>query len=247
MKRILLLVVALLAGAQSMAPAQAKPVQCRVPGYQAERIFPLPQVTKAIDKKRLVILVVGNGSSVLPGPTGASVSFPARLQVALSKMLPEVEVKVDTDVVARRVASDAVKSLPKALAEIKPALVVWQTGTVDAMQTIEPDQFSRALDAGINISRSAGADVVFVNAQYSPRTESMIALGVYAENMRWVAMQQEVPLFDRFGLMRLWSDMGTFDLYSATKKLDMAERVHDCIGLLLADLVIEAARTPKDR
>src|SRR6185295_11947615 len=98
-------------------------------------------------------------------------------------------------------------------------------------------------DKGINIARSAGADVVLVNAQYSPRTESMIALGTYAENMRWVALQHEVPLFDRFSIMKVWGDLGTFDLYSATKKLDIAEHVHDCIGRLLADLVIEAAKS----
>jgi hypothetical protein len=31
-------------------------------------------------------------------------------------------------------------------------------------------------------------------------------------------------------------------LYSATKKLDIAERVHDCIGRLLADLVIDGSK-----
>ena len=74
------------------------------------------------------------------------------------------------------------------------------------------------------------------------RTESMIALGTYAEDMRWVALQHEVPLFDRLNIMKLWSGLGTFDLYSATKKLDIAERVHDCIGRLLADLVVAAAK-----
>ena len=70
----------------------------------------------------------------------------------------------------------------------------------------------------------------------------MIALGTYAEHMRWVALQQDVPLFDRFSIMKLWADLGTFDLYSATKKLYTAERVHDCIGRLLADLVVESAK-----
>ncbi len=135
-----------------------------------------------------------------------------------------------------------VKALPQLLAASKPRLVVWQTGTADAIQAVDPDQFSQALDHGINIARSAGADVVFVNPQYSPRTESMIALGTYAENMRWVALQQEVPMFDRFSIMKLWADLGTFDFTRDTKKLDMAERVHDCIGRLLADLVIEAAK-----
>ncbi len=75
----------------------------------------------------------------------------------------------------------------------------------------------------------------------------MIALGTYAEMMRWVALQQEVPIFDRFSIMKLWADLGTFDLYSATKKLDIAERVHDCIGRLLADLVAEAVKADEPR
>jgi len=55
-------------------------------------------------------------------------------------------------------------------------------------------------------------------------------------------VQQQIPLFNRFSIMKAWSDSGTFDLYSPTKKLDIAERVHDCIGRLLADLVLEAAK-----
>ncbi|MDP2409692.1 MAG: SGNH/GDSL hydrolase family protein [Pseudolabrys sp.] len=241
------MVMTVLAGAQGALPLAAKPVECRVPGFQVDRIFALPLVMRAIEAKRLSILVVGNGSSQLPGPTGNNVSYPVRLQAALAKKLPGVEVTVATEIQPRRTSIEAVKVMPKALAVTKPTLVVWQTGTVDAMQSTDPDQFSRALDKGINIARSAGADMIFVNAQYSPRTESMIALGIYAENMRWAAMQHEVPLFDRFRLMQLWSDVGTFDLYSATKKLDMAVAVHDCIGQLLADLVIEAARTPSGR
>ena len=218
------------------------PAECRVAEHQIERNFPLPQVARAIAAKQLDVLVVGAGSSLLPGSNGAKNAYPARLQHALAEKLPGVEVKVATDVKAKRTAAEMVKALPPALAAAKPALMVWQTGTVDAMQAVDPDQFSQALDKGINIARSAGADVVFINPQYSPRTESMIALGTYAENMRWVALQQEVPLFDRFSIMKLWADLGTFDLYSATKKLDMAERVHDCIGRLLADLVIEAGK-----
>ena len=183
-----------------------------------ERDFALPQVTRAIAAKQLDILVVGAGSSLLPGPNGIKNAYPARLEHALGEKLPGVTVKVTTDVKAKRTADEMVKSMPPALAAAKPALVVWQTGTVDAMQSVDPDQFRVALDQGINIARSAGADVVLVNAQYSPRTESMIALGTYAENMRWVALQQEVPLFDRFSIMKLWADLGTFDLYSTGKK-----------------------------
>jgi hypothetical protein len=224
-------------------PAWAEdPAECRVAAQLVERDFALPQVTRAIAAKRLDILVVGAGSSLLPGLKGAENAYPARLQSALAEKLPGVAVKVTTDVKARRSATEMIKTLKPALTADKPALMVWQTGTVDALLSIDTDQFSAALAHGINIARSAGADVLLINAQYSPRTESMIALGTYAENMRWVALQQEVPLFDRFSIMKLWADLGTFDLYSATKKLDIAERVHDCIGRLLADLVVESAK-----
>ncbi|MGH6665451.1 MAG: SGNH/GDSL hydrolase family protein [Pseudolabrys sp.] len=236
--RVLLSLALLLAG-----PVRAEhPAECRVAEHLIERDFPLPQVTRAIAAKKLDILVVGAGSSSLPGPNGIKNAYPARLQQALTDKLLGVTVKVTTDVKSKRSAAEMVKSMVPALAAAKPALMVWQTGTVDAMQSTDVDQFRAALDQGINIAGSAGTDVILVNAQYSPRTDSMIALGTYAENMRWVALQHEMPLFDRFSIMKLWADLGTFDLYSPAKKLDTAERVHDCIGRLLADLVVESAK-----
>ena len=239
----LLLALLVLAGSAHSQDLAGHPAECHSAAQLIERDFPLPRVARALAAKQLNILVVGTGSSVLPGPNGPKNAYPARLQSALTEKLPGVAVKVTADVKTRRTADEMVKTLGPVLAAAKPALVVWQTGTVEAIQGTDPDQFRAALGHGINIARSVGADVVLINAQFSPRTESMIALGTYAESMRWVALQQEVPLFDRFSIMKFWSDQGTFDLYSATKKLDMAERVHDCIARLLADFVIEAAKS----
>jgi lysophospholipase L1-like esterase len=237
--RLLLLALLMLGSGAAWAE---QPAECRIAENLVDSNFRLPQVTRALSTKHLTVLVVGAGSSQLPGSSGTANAYPARLQHALAQQLPSVEVKVTTDIKAKRTAAEMVKALPAALSATKPALLVWQTGTVDAMLSVDPDQFSQALDKGINIAHSAGSDVVLINAQYSPRTESMIALGTYAEDMRWVALQHAVPLFDRFSIMKLWDELGTFDLYSATKKLDTAERVHDCIGRLLADMVIAAAK-----
>ena len=229
--------------AQAVATAVAQPLtECDVPNRHTEIDFPLPQVIKAIAAKKLSVLVLGAGSSQLPGAGGAKNAYPARLQKALSERLPGVEVTVATDVKPTRTAVEMLKSLRQSLADARPALMVWQAATVDAMQSVDGDQFGQALAKGIKVARSAGADVIFMNPQYSPRTESMIALATYVEIQRWVALQHEVPLFDRFNLMKSWADLGTFDLYSATKKLDMAERVHDCLGRLLADLVLESSK-----
>lgn len=223
-------------------PKPEHPAQCRVAEHLVEANFPLPHTAAAIAAKKLDVLVLGAGSSVLPIAHGDEVSYPAQLRHALAEALPGVAVKVVTDVKARRTAAAMVKTLAPALAAAKPALVIWQTGTVDAMQGIDSDDFSDTLERGIGLAQAAGADVVLVNSQYSPRTESMIALGAYQEVMRWVALQHELPLFDRFSIMKLWADLGTFDLTTATNKLDMAEHVHACIGRLLSDLVVEAAK-----
>jgi hypothetical protein len=227
-----------------LTPALAEtPANCRVAESQLDNSFALPQVEKAISNKILDILVVGSGSSQLPGPKGAAMSYPAQLQNALTQKLPDVAIKVATDVKSGRTARDMLPGLKAAVAGPgRPALVVWQTGTVDAVRSVEPETFSTALTKGVAAVKNAGTDVVLMNMQYSPRTESMIALGNYVDSMRWVALQFEVPLFDRFQVMKTWNELGVFDLYRDTKKMDIAARVHDCIGRLLADLVIGAAQ-----
>lgn len=234
---------ALLALGVLAAPAQADmPAQCQVARHLVEDNLRLPAVATAVAGKHLNVLVLGAGSSVLPGPGGVNLAYPERLRLALIEAFPGVAVTLATDITPHRSAVKMVESLAVDLRRSKPDLLVWQTGTVDAMQGADQDQFNQALDRGINIAKAAGADTVLINAQYSPRTESIIALGSYAEIIRWVAVQHEVPLFDRFAIMKLWADLGTFDFFAATKNLDTAGRVHDCIGRLLAALVVDAVK-----
>lgn len=223
-------------------PARAvSPAACQVAESQVHNTFPLRRTSQAVQKKELRILVIGAGSSVLPGSSGVSSSYPARLQSALKEKIPNLNVALTADVKAGRTASEMAAGFAKALDSAKPDLVVWQTGTVDAVKGIDPDQFNAAVGKGLDLAAAAGIDVVVMNQQFSPRTESLIALTNYSESLRWVALQHEVPLFDRFQVMKTWNEMGTFDLYAATKNLDTAARVHDCIGRLLADLIVEAA------
>jgi hypothetical protein len=81
-----------------------------------------------------------------------------------------------------------------------------------------------------------------MNMQYSPRTEAMLAVAAYADAMRFVALKREAVLFDRFTIMRRWNESGIFDLYGATRTTNVAERVHDCLGRLLANVVVTGAK-----
>jgi hypothetical protein len=215
---------------------------CSVASALVHADFPLPRVADAIAKKRLPILVVGSASSTLPGLGGAQRAYPARLEAWLGKRLSGVEVKVVTHAQSRETAAEMEHDMKRLVAAEKPALVVWQAGTVDAMRGIDQDAFRATLDDGIATIKDHDADVVLINMQYSPRTESVISLSAYVDVMRFVALQHEIPLFDRLAIMKHWSELGTFDLYGTSRSTDTADRVHDCIGQLLADLVMEGVK-----
>jgi lysophospholipase L1-like esterase len=204
--------------------------------------FAMPRVAAAIAKKRLDIAVIGSASSELTGPSGTNIAYPTRLQAALTSLLPGVAVKVTTYARTRETAEEMQKKLSRIVNEAKPALVVWQTGTADAIRGVDAEDFRVALDDGIATLQHAGVDIALMNMQYSPRTEAMLAMGAYADAMHMIALQREIDLFDRFSIMRKWNEAGTFDLYAATRKTDVAEHVHDCLGRLLANAVLEAAK-----
>ena len=171
-RAVLLLALLVLAG-----PAWAElPAECSVAAHLVETSYPLPKVKRAIAEKKLNILVVGAGSSQLPGRERRKERIPGAIEQALADQLRASRLR-------SRPTSKRRAPLPRWLRRCRPIsppqnprLMIWQPGTTDAMRAVDPDQFSQALDQGINITRCAGADVVLVNAQYSPRTESMIAL-----------------------------------------------------------------------
>jgi hypothetical protein len=233
---IVLATVALIDGA-----AAAPPDKCDVPDSFISSEADLSHVIDQIKTQRaLDISVVGTGSSALPGPDGAHFAYPARLEATLRQMLQGVTVKVTAHIQTRTANTDMVAGLAKILADDKPSLVIWQTGTTDAISGVAPEDFRVSLDDGVTAIETAGANVVLMNMQYSPRTDSMLDVGPLADVMRIVAQQHGALLFDRLGLMRNWNDSGTFDLYAATKNYDMARRVHECIGWALATQIMTA-------
>lgn len=243
-KLSLILVTGILLTAPTVAQEIAVPLPqadpCEVPGYLLVGDAKLEEVAKAFKERReLKILVLGTGSSALSG-SGVK-AYPSHLEDALKQRFPQTTVNVVTEARPRFKAADMIQNLEKMLVDRKPDLVIWQTGTVDAMRGVGPDEFRHTLDEGIDAIHEAGADAVLMNMQYSPRTESMIQSGSYADTMRVVARDRDIPLFDRLEIMRYWNDNGNFDLNTATRNSAMAQKVHDCIGRALASLIIEAA------
>jgi hypothetical protein len=238
-----ILALTLLAGLLAAAPARAEdaPHNCEVPAYLLTSESALPKVAEAVKNGRpLDILVVGSRSSTINTSDGSA--YPGRLQAMLREKLPSVAINVAVELQVKKTADEAAAGFVKLVEAKRPTLVIWQTGTVDAMRSIDPDDFRSAVGEGVAALQNAGTDVVLMNLQYSPRTETMISASPYLDNMRVVAQQHDVPLFDRFAIMRHWNDQGDFDLFSASHGIELAKRVHDCLGRALSTFVIDAAR-----
>lgn len=237
-----LIVVALLCALSGSMAVAKDANECIEAAGSVAPDFGLPHVAQAIARKKLDVAVIGSASSELNGPSGTNIAYPTWLQESLRSHLPGVAVKVATYARPRETASEMEAKLPQVLGESKPALVIWQTGTADAIRGVDPDEFRASLDDGIDKLRAADADIVFINMQYSPRIEAMLAVTAYADAMRIVAVKREAVLFDRFTIMKRWNESGVFDLYGATRTTNIAERVHGCLGRLLADVVTEGAK-----
>jgi len=223
-----------------LARAEDAPT-CEVPAYLLTTDSTLSKVADAVKNAQpLNVLVVGSRSSTILSSEASA--YPAKLQAALKERLPSTPVNLSVELQSGKTAEDVAAGLVKLVEAKRPTLVIWQTGTVDAMRSVDPDDFRGAVDEGVVALQNAGADVVMVNLQYSPRTETMISAPPYLDNMRVVAQQHDVPLFDRFAIMRHWNEAGDFDLFSNVHGTDMAKRVHACLGRALSKFVLDAAR-----
>ena len=232
----------MLAGLLAVLPARAEEAlhSCEVPAYLLTSESTLPKVAAAVKAdQKLDILVVGSRSSTIN--TAEAAAWPGRLEATLREKLPAVKVNINVELQVKKTAEEVAAGLYKLVAERKPTLVIWQTGTVDALRSIDPDDFRVGVDEGVAALQSAGTDAILMNPQYSPRTETMISVNPYLDNMRLVAQQHDVPLFDRFAVMRHWNEAGDFDLFSTSHGVDLAKRVHDCLGRALSKFVIDAA------
>jgi hypothetical protein len=239
----LLAVVASMVLVGGAAAAEPALPDCNVPESLISTDVDLTHTAADIkDHHRLDITVVGSASSVISGPGGAHFAYPAQLERVLKERLPGNDIKVTAHIESGVVTADMAASLPKILADDRPALVIWQAGTVDALHGVEPEDFRTSLDQGLDTIAAANADAILMNMQYSPRTETMLSVSPFADVMRWVTEQRSILLFDRLAIMRYWSDQGIFDLYSATTGYGMARQVHECIGRALGTQIINAGR-----
>ncbi len=122
-------------------------------------------------------------------------------------------------------------------------LVIWVTGTVDAVQDEPAEDFYQTLADGADLIAGASADLVLVEPQYSRFLEANANLGPYLSAMQAVSASAGALLFHRYGLMHDWEDAGLIDLEHAAagNRHAVSATLHACLGAELGRALLAAA------
>ncbi len=223
-------------------PAEAfgEDQECSVPESFYAFEPTLTKTDKALtDGREVVIAVLGGSSTLGLAAGGGGFAWPARMAAALAVRFPSARIKLVNLAVARQTAKGAADRLARDVLPLKPTLVIWETGTVEAVQGSDIDQFRETMQAGIDALRHAGVEVVLMNMQFSRATDPMINFEPYVIAMRQVADGNDVPLFRRHGIMRYWAESGLLDprIRDGERSRQLAAKLYDCIGRAMADFV----------
>jgi hypothetical protein len=218
---------------------------CRVPDALVRADWTLPRVAEAVRQDHSIrIVVLGTASSAGAGVSAPYRSYPERLREELARRFPHAPVTLVNLSQRGWTAVDMANALDAKVITLKPTIVIWQTGSVEAARGLDVNQMGDALGAGIDKLRGNHIDVILIEPQYNPHATAVINFEPYTEYMQRIADSLGINLFNRHDIMKHWVEEGMVNFDRPNRALQSlnADQVHDCLGLLLADLIDRAAR-----
>ncbi|MGA9869194.1 MAG: hypothetical protein WBQ75_22400, partial [Acetobacteraceae bacterium] len=186
------------------------------------------------------VLALGSASTA-----GGAASYPRVMMEALQAALPSADLRLTVHAARGLSAGDMVDQMPETLAQHRYALVLWQTGTVDAVQGLRPDELAQSLEQGAALVAAAGASLVLIDFQYSRFLSANVDLAPYEQALERTASLTGAALFHRYALMRSWADAGGLDIEMAlpAKRPETSRLLHACLGHALARFILSGIGT----
>jgi hypothetical protein len=241
-----LVALAVLAIAAMPLSAAALADRCAAPAEFTLASGALPRTAEAITARQaLKVLILGTGSSTNGGTSTPAASYPQRLQKDLAAAFPGLAVTVETRGGRGLTAAMMLPMLTEALARMRPDLVIWQSGTVDAVRGLDPDGYGSAIGEGIEKALAARADMVLMDMQFSRFSRATVNYGPFRQVLDGTALANPgVIAFPRYELMRYWAASGQIDVERAPRPEWQAQTdvLHACLARKLAELIRDGVR-----
>jgi acyl-CoA thioesterase I len=242
--RCLAVLLLLLLASPAIAAAPPEAADCGITPAFAIAPKPLTALKAAVAAQRPVgILAVGSGATTGGGSVQAANAYPIHMLDTLRAALPRNEVTLK---VRGGRGMTAVEMLPLVEAEVKqtqPTVVLWQTGTVEAIKAMRPDRMRQALRTGLEAIRTAGGDMVVVDPLFTRAMRANADVEPYEAELQAVGGLPGAALFRRLDLTRGWVLDGSIDPEGAPKESREAvvTQLNACVGEALARFLLNGA------
>ena len=228
------------------APAHAEPAGCTAPPETMES-GALPGTAAAIGRGSLRVLVIGSASTQSGGTSTAAATWPERLDKVLGARLAPATVQVS--IFGRRgtTAADHARIIAEQAPRLRPHIIVWQLGTVEAARGLSPDEMVDALQDSIGRLREARGertDVVLMDPQFSRFFRANADVETYRDRLRLAAAASGAQVFSRWTIMKHWAETERLDLERAPRasRAAVADQLHDCLARALTEFILDGAQ-----
>jgi lysophospholipase L1-like esterase len=219
-------------------------VPCLPPKGGAKSMGSLPHVAgKLAAGQPVVIVAFGSSSTAGFGATSPDFNYPNRLAMQLQRRYPTADITVVNRGKGGEDAPEMMKRLQTEVIDMHPDLVIWQVGTNAVLRNLDPAETANLVEQGIARIQAAGADLVLVDPQYSPRiTERPESAGKMVKLLGRVAELRHVGIFPRFEVMRDWHEKQAIpiDNFVISDGLHMNDWGYACFAQLLGDDIIKS-------
>jgi lysophospholipase L1-like esterase len=219
-------------------------VPCLPPKGGAKSMGSLPHVAnKLASGDPVVIVAFGSSSTSGYGSTSPEFTYPNRLAAQLHRHYPGADITVINAGKGGEDAPEMMKRLQDEVIDRKPDLVIWQVGTNAVLRNLDPGETAKMVEDGVARIQAAGADLVLVDPQYSPRvTERAESASRMIKLLGRVADLRHVGIFPRFEVMREWHENQALpiDSFVIADGLHMNDWGYACFAQLLGDDIIKS-------
>ena len=219
-------------------------VPCLPPKGGAKPVGSLPHVAgKLASGEPVEIIAFGSSSTTSFGATSPEFAYPNRLAAQLRRQYPTADIVVLIRGKGGEDAPEMMKRLQTEVIDMKPDLVIWQVGTNAVLRNLDPGETARLVEDGVARIQAAGADVVLVDPQYSPRVnEHAEGASQMVRLLGRVARLRHIGIFPRFEVMREWHEQQALpiDNFVTPDGLHMNDWGYACFAQLLGDDIIKS-------
>ena len=183
------------------------------------------------------IVALGSSSTAGAGASRPENGYVAQFGRALETQAGGRRIQIINAGVNGNTTADMLRRLGPDVLDRRPAVVIWQTGTNDALRQIPIEQFRRDLTRGLEEMKARGIKVILIDQQDFGRALAVKNYAAYVSTMQDVAKEENVTLLRRYrvmGYLALQHRGGMPELL-ANDRLHMNDEAHRCVGELLAE------------